>query len=215
VSHFMFVHYIRMSGNGAPGPSGRGSRRTNRKRTQTMGTKKLGRVAQLAIRHNDYLAEEFIDALEAGRSTNYKLGVATVHSDGSIDVKVEGRVVRAVLRGLLKGKHGFFHNPNATTAVHKDSYVVMDGEIIMAVLSGGQASRARKALGMKSGRSSSSMFNRSSEERRNAVKRAAMIAGLNTRKAAPVRRSSSARRSSEKKRKAAGGAGGKGWLSFF
>ena len=173
----------------------RGERRSERRRTKTVGTKRLGRVAQLAIRHNDEMAEKFIADVEAGRATTMKLGVAMVNADGTVDVVVEGQTVRAVLRGLLKGKHGFFHNPAATTAVRKQSFVVMDGEVIMAVLSSGQASRAQRALSVPSGRASSGnggfMFNRSSEERRNAAKRATLLASLNTRKAAPARRSSS------------------------
>jgi hypothetical protein len=206
-----------MSGNGAPGPSGRGSRRVNRKRVQTTGSKPLGRVAQLAIRHNDEEAESFIEDLEAGHSTRLELGhVTRALGYGTFHVKVGGKEVTASLRGMLQGRGRFHHNPEATTAVRVGGWVVMDGEQIVSALSTGQATRARKALGMHSGRSSSSMFNRSSETRRNAVRRAALLKDVtNTRRPEPVRRSSSANRSETRRKGAGGGGGGRGWLSFF
>jgi len=167
-----------------------GSRRSEkRKVTSVRSTKKLGRVAQLSIRHNDEMGEEFIEDLESGHATRQRLGVVkAAYGGGSFSVQdlVSGEEHRVGLRGLLEGRGKFHHNPEVTTAARVGTYVVVDGAQIMAVLSSGQASRARRALGMKSARSSSGnkgyQFNRSSEERRNATHRAATLAGLNTRK---------------------------------
>ena len=177
-----------------------GSRRSEkRKVTSVRSTKKLGRVAQLSIRHNDEVGEEFIDDLESGKSTRHSLGlVKAAFGGGSFSVLnfADRREIRAGLRGLLEGRGKFHHNPEVTTAARVGTYVVLDGSQIMAVLSSGQASRARKAMGMSSARSSSGAkgfsFNRSSEERRNATRRAATLASLNTRK----RKSSSNKKSS-------------------
>ena len=149
-------------------------RNSERKKKSTHGTKKLGRVAQLAVLHNDEVAEEFVRAVEEHDATRYELGVVErAYGGGAFSVNVGGRTVDASLRGILRGRGGFHHNPEATTAVRAGSSVVMDGEQIMAVLSPGQASRARRALGVRSGSGRSSSkgyrFNRSSEERRNAA----------------------------------------------
>jgi hypothetical protein len=167
-----------------------GSRRSEKRKTTTARvTKKLGRMAQLSIRHNDEVGEEFIDDLESGTSTRHTLGlVKAAFGGGAFSVRdlADGHELRASLRGLLEGRGKFHHNPEVTTAARVGTYVVLDGSQIMAVLSSGQASRARKAMGMSSARSSSGSkgfsFNRSSEERRNAARRAATLAGLNTRK---------------------------------
>lgn len=165
-----------------------GSRRSEKhKKTTTHSTKKLGRVAQLSIRHNDEVGEEFIEDLESGRATRHRLGVVkAAYGGGSFSVQdlISGEESRVGLRGLLEGRGKFHHNPEVTTAARVGTYVVVDGAQIMAVLSSGQASRARRALGMKSARSSSSnskgfQMNRSSEEKRNATRRAALLAGLN------------------------------------
>ena len=180
-----------------------GSRRNGeRKKVKTQGTKKLGRVAQLAIYHNDDEAEKFLTALEEGRETRLQLGqVERAYGGGSFSVKVGSARVDASLRGMLMGRGRFHHNPNASTAARVGSYVVLDGAQIMAVLSPDQTARAKRILGVRSGSRRSSTFNRSSEERRNAAKRAAMLAGLN------VRRSSSNRRPSSSRSRS--------WFSFF
>ena len=180
-----------------------GSRRNGeRKKKATQGTKKLGRVAQLAIYHNDDEAEKYLSALEEGRETRLQLGqVERAYGGGSFSVKVGTTMVDASLRGMLMGRGRFHHNPEATTAARVGSYVVLDGAQIMAVLSPGQATRAKRALGVRSGSRRSSTFNRSSEQRRNAAARATMLAGLN------VRRSSSGRRPS--------GSSSRSWFSFF
>lgn len=165
-----------------------GSRRSEKRKSTTVrGTKKLGRVAQLSVRHNDEVGEQFIEDLERGKSTRHRLGlVKAAFGGGSFTVLVDGHELRADLRGLLQGRGRFHHNPEATTAARVGSYVVLDGAQIMSVLSSGQASRARRALGMSSLRSSSVSkgfsFNRSSEERRNATLRATTLAGLNATK---------------------------------
>jgi len=188
-----------------------GSRRNgDRKKAKSQGTKKLGRVAQLAIYHNDDEAEKFLDAIENGRATRLQLGhVERAHGGGAFAVRVGGMTVDASLRGMLMGRGRFHHNPEATTAARVGSYVVLDGAQIMAVLTSGQASRARRALGVASARSSSNgfRFSRSSEERRNAAARAAMVAGLNVRRS--NRRSNSKKSSSGSRRR------NRSWFSFF
>ena len=132
-------------------------RNSERKKKSTHGTKKLGRVAQLAVLHNDEVAEEFVQAVVKHDATRYELGVVErVYGGGAFSVNVGGRMVDASLRGILRGRGGFHHNPEATTAVRAGSSVVMEGEQIMAVLSSGQASRARRALGIRSGSGRSS-----------------------------------------------------------
>ena len=189
-----------------------GSRRNgDRKKAKAQGTKKLGRVAQLAIYHNDDEAEKFLEAVENHKETRLQLGqVERAYGGGSFSVKVGDATMNASLRGMLMGRGRFHHNPEATTAARAGSYVVLDGAQIMAVLTAGQASRARRALGMASGRSSSGgiHFNRRSEENRNARNRAAMLEGLN------VRRSSSARRSAGRSSGRRPGSS-RSWFSFF
>jgi hypothetical protein len=177
-----------------------GSRRNaEHKKKTTQGTKKLGRVAQLSIYHNDDEAEKFIAALEAGRETRLQLGhVVRAYGGGSFSVKAGSATFDASLRGMLMGRGRFHHNPEAPTAARVGSYVVLDGAQIMAVLSPDQAARAKRVLGMRSGSRRSSTFNRSSEERRNAATRAKLLANLN------LRRSSSKNRSSRRS-----------WFSFF
>jgi len=188
-----------------------GSRRSERKSAKKAGSKPLGRVARLAIRHNDEEAEKFIKALEKGHETRYALGhVTRSFGFGQFTVQVGHRTIeRASLRGMLHGRGHFHHNPEASTAVRVGSYVIIDGEQIMSALSAGQASRARRAVGIVSARGSPKAngfeFNHSSEEKRDAAHRSAMIANLNgSRKNKPARRSSSARRSASARRPAAG-----------
>jgi hypothetical protein len=178
------------------------SQRVGRRRTQTQGkqavrkTKKLGHAAQVAIAHNDRLAEDFIETLEAGvRPAGVDLGrVVRPLGGGRFEVKIGSHIVKAMLRHLLQGPGRFHHNPEVLTAVRTGGYVVvedtglgnMGGGVthrITAVLSTGQASRAKRALGRaSSGRSSSSLFRRSSEEGRNAKMRANALEALNLRK---------------------------------
>lgn len=186
-----------------------GSRRTERTKTKTAGTKKLGRVARLAIFHNDDEAEKFIATVESGKETHLQMGVVQrAYGGGAFSVKAGGKTFDASLRGMLMGRGRFHHNPEATTAVRVGSSVVLDGDQIMSVLSSGQASRARKALGASSGRRSSSnkgyVFNRASEEKRDAAERAAMVAGLDLGRS---KSKSSSRRSSSKRNRS--------WFSFF
>ena len=186
-----------------------GSRRNGeRKKPKAQGTKKLGRVAQLAIFHNDDEAEKFLDALENHKETRLQLGqVERAYGGGSFAVKVGDATMNASLRGMLMGRGRFHHNPEASTAARVGSYVVLDGAQIMAVLSPGQASRARRFLGVRSGSRQSSTFNRRSEENRNARNRAAMKAGLNVRRSSSKNRKSSSRRSTSKRSRS--------WFSFF
>lgn len=234
------------------GGGGGGHRRTERRAT-TAGTrvKKLGRVPRLAIRHNHEEAEEFIAHAEAGTvPASHQLGIVMPDSgsshpgtfafgDGSFVVKLAGGhgFIRAPLRGLLKGRGRFHHKPEVTTAPRNGSYVVIVDGTIFAVLSTGQASRVRRALGMSSGglRRSSGSKKRSSSPFRfdhtaaegNIAELNAMVASLDptTKKSKSKmtqRRHEGAPRSSssEKKKKAHGGAGGGGakprsWFSGF
>ena len=176
-------------------------KRSERRKTQKVSTKKLGRVAQAAISHNEVLVEEFIATLEAGEVTPYEIGVVQGGADasrpgtwafggGAFSVKLpSGVFVRAHLRRLLQGRGGFHHNPEVATAVREGSYVIVEDlglglgttHQIMGVMSAGQASRAiRAARGSSSASASSnSIFSHSSEERRDATMRAARLATLN------------------------------------
>ncbi len=218
-------------------------KRKERKATSARKTKKLGRVAQASIAHNEALVERFIDAIQEGKATPYQLAVAegnpedprhpgTVAFGGgkfSIRILETGDYVHASLRGLMHGRGGFFHNPEVSTAVRAGSYVLVEdlglgrmaggtSHQIMAVLSGGQASRAKTAMGIRGASSENSLFSRSSEERRNVGIRAARMAELNrgyrgtqkkgkssnTGAAAAAKKSSSSRKSSNSHR-------GEGW----
>jgi len=176
-------------------------KRSERRKTQKASTKKLGRVAQAAISHNEALVEEFIATLEAGEATPYEIGIVQGGADasrpgtwafggGAFSVKMpSGGFVRAHLRRLLQGRGGFHHNPEVVTAVRDGSYVIVEDlglglgttHQIMGIMSSGQASRAiRAARGSSSvSASSNSLFSRSSEERRDATMRAARMATLN------------------------------------
>lgn len=161
--------------------SGEGRRNKSRKVKSHVTQKKLGRVAQLAIRHNDEEAEAFLADLEAGRPTRMQLGeVVGVFGGGSFLVQVGPSQIKAHLRGIIRGRGGFHRNPEAVTAARLHSHVVVDGEEIWAVLTPGQAYRAQKALGPRSNRSN--LFNRSSERRRNTIRRTALLKSLDTRK---------------------------------
>ena len=164
--------------------SGEGRRNKSRKIKSHVTQKKLGRVAQLAIRHNDEEAEAFLADMEAGRPTRMQLGeVVGVFGGGSFLVQVGPSQIKAHLRGIIRGRGGFHRNPEAVTAARLHSHVVVDGEEIWAVLTPGQAYRAQKALGPRSNRSNrSNLFNRSSERRRNTIRRTALLKSLDTRK---------------------------------
>jgi hypothetical protein len=178
-------------------------KRKERKATSVRKTKKLGRVAQASIAHNEDLVEKFISAVEEGKATPYQLAIATGNPEdpkhpgtiafggGKFSVRIleTGEYVRAALRGLMHGRGGFFHNPEVSTAVRPGSYVLVEdlglgrmaggtSHQIMGVLSSGQASRAKTAMGHRAS-SENSMFSRSSEERRNMNIRATRMATLN------------------------------------
>jgi hypothetical protein len=215
-------------------------KRKERKATAKRTTKKLGKVAQAAIAHNEELVERFIDAVEEGKETRYVIGIAKGNPDDprhpgtvsfgggvfSIYLPESGEYVRAALRGLMHGRGGFFHNPEVTTAVRAGSYVVVEdlglgrmaggtSHQIMGVMTSGQASRARRALGVR-GSSSNSLFSRSSEERRNVGIRGAQMAKLNLRRRTARKSSSNtgaaaARKSSSSGKKSTDDYAGEGW----
>ncbi len=216
-------------------------KRKERKATAKRTTKKLGKVAQAAIAHNEELVERFIDAVEEGKETRYVIGIAKGNPDDprhpgtvsfgggvfSIYLPESDEYVRASLRGLMHGRGGFFHNPEVTTAVRAGSVVVVEdlglgrmaagtSHQIMGVMTSGQASRARRALGIR-GSSSNSMFSRSSEERRNVGIRAASMAKLNRGRRATQKRKSSSNAGAAAARKSSSGKkstddyAGEGW----
>ncbi len=143
-------------------------KRKDRKATAKRKTKKLGKIAQAAIAHNEELVEKFIEAVQEGKETRYEIGIAkgnpddprhpgTVSHGGgvfSVYLPQSGKYVRAAIRGLMHGRGGFFHNPEVSTAVRAGSYLVVEdlglghmaggtSHQIMGVMSSGQASRAR------------------------------------------------------------------------
>lgn len=215
-------------------------KRRERKATSRK-TKKLGRVAQAAIAHNEELVERFIDAIAEGKPTSYELGVAQGNPDDprhpgtvsfgggvfSVRLLESGEYVRAAIRGLMHGRGGFFHNPEVSTAVRAGSYVVVENlglghmaggtsHQIMGVMTSGQASRARRALGLRGASSENSLFERSSEERRDAEIRAGQMAKLN-RGRRTVKRNSNAgaaaarKSSSSSSKKSSNSYRGEGW----
>jgi len=179
---------------------GHKTRKERRATVKAAGTKTLGHIAQAAIAANDDAAEEFIAKVEAGVPTSRTLGVVTSsYGDGSFAVKVGAANVRASVRGKIRMPGKSHRNPMATTAVHIGTSVVMDGNQIWAVLTSGQASRAHKALHVRSASSNKGYnFNRRSDELRPA-KTMKLTKTTATRK-------NTTRVSSNRSR---------GWLSFF
>jgi hypothetical protein len=213
-------------------------KRKERKATTARKTKKLGRVAQASIAHNEDLVEKFIDAVQEGKATPYQLAVAEGNPEDpkhpgkvafgggvfSVRVLETGTYERAALRGLMHGRGGFFHNPEVSTAVRPGSYVLVEdlglgrmaggtSHQIMGVLSSGQASRARSALGIRGASSENSLFRRSSEERRNVGIRAARMAELNRgyRRATQKKAKSSSNTGAAAAKKSSNSYRGEGW----
>jgi hypothetical protein len=150
---------------------GNGRRRTtHREKTSKRKTKKLGYVAQASISHNDALVEKFIEDLKAGRPVSYEVAVVEANPSGAhpgrvefgggvFSVRVGGVYHQASLRGLLKGRGRFHHNPDVITAVKDGRHVLVEdlglGERsgtgvthqIMGVMMYDQYLRALEALG--------------------------------------------------------------------
>ena len=155
-----------------------GSRRNARRAaTSKRKTKKLGYVAQASISHNDAIVEQFISDLREGKETPYQIAVIEANPAGDhpgrvefgggvFSIKLNGRYHRATLRGLLKGRGRFHHNPEVITAAKEGRHVLVEDlgfggrtsaltHQIMAVMMYDQYLRALAAMGMK-GRSDSS-----------------------------------------------------------
>lgn len=156
--------------------NGGGRRRTERRektKTNKRKTKKLGYVAQASISHNDALIESFIADLEAGRPVGYEIAVIEADPVGSHPGKVEfgggvfsvrigDKYHRAVLRGLLKGRGRFHHNPDVITAAKAGSHVLVEDlglgrrsgtgvtHQIMGVMMYDQYARAMEAMSRRS-----------------------------------------------------------------
>jgi len=175
-------------------------------------TKKLGRVAQAAIAHNEELGEAYVEAVKAGLPTHLIGGVAmadpgsthpgtVAFGDGLFSVRLNtGSFVLATTRGMvtLRGRVRF--NPAVSTAIHGGTAVVVEDmglrvgvatHRIVAVLTAAQANAARPAARSSSHRSRSSniVFARrsSSTRRANAEARAAAVAALNRTRTAAQR----------------------------
>lgn len=155
--------------------NGGGRRRTaHREKTKASArkTKKLGYVAQASISHNDALIESFIADLKAGRPVAYEIAVIEANPAGSHPGKVEfgggvfsvrigDKYHRATLRGLLKGRGRFHHNPEVITAAKAGRHVLVeDLELggrsgtgvthqIMGVMMYDQYARAMEAMGKR------------------------------------------------------------------
>jgi len=123
--------------------------------------KTLSRAAMRSIVANEKVAEEFLNGLRDGTlvASRFQLGtVVRVLGGEHFDVELmDGPVVRASLAGVLKGRGGFFRNPEASTAVHFKSDVVVEdiglgymaggsSHQIIAVLDEDQATEARRFM---------------------------------------------------------------------
>jgi hypothetical protein len=172
-------------------------------------TKKLGRVAQAAVAHNDELGEAYVEAVKAGLPTHLLGGVAMADpgsshpgtvsfGDGLFSIRLnDGSFIRATTRGMvtLRGRVRF--NPAVATAIHDGTPVVVEDmglrvgvatHRIVAVLTPAQANAARP-VARSSSRGSNSIFARrsSSTRRANAEIRAAAVAALNRTRTAAQR----------------------------
>ena len=153
-----------MDGNGNAG-----RKRGPSRRATTKSVKSLGRRARVSVRKNDEATEKFIADVRAGR-------------DGRFSVKVDGAVHKMPLRGVLRGRGGFHHNPAATTAARRGSTVLIkDGEIV-SVLAPDQVLRANRAMASSSG-SAKAPRRRSSSNMGFNWNRAGNAAGASSRKA--------------------------------
>jgi hypothetical protein len=112
-------------------------RTTHRDKKSKTKTKKLGYLAQASIDHNDKLVESFIEDLEAGHPVSYKIAVIEANPSGDhpgrvefgggvFSIRVGGMYHHASLRGLLKGRGRFHHNPDVITAVKEGRHVLVE-----------------------------------------------------------------------------------------
>jgi hypothetical protein len=166
---------------------GSSDRKTKKK---SKGQKQLGKAALRAILKNEGVAEEFLQALRAGQRPETMMLAKVIRPLGGAQfiVNVEGMEVRAGLSGILTGRGGFFRNPEASTAVRADAYVVVEDiglgpyaagttHQIVAVLDAGQAAEARKLLRAWSASSESSLGSGFTFNSSNLIERAGEIRG--------------------------------------
>jgi hypothetical protein len=201
-----------MDGNGNAG-----RKRGPSRRASTKSVKSLGRRARVSVRKNDEATEKFIADVRAGRATGGRLlGIVEgAEGGGSFSVKVDGAVHKLPLRGVLRGRGGFHHNPAATTAARRGSTVLIkDGEIV-SVLAPDQVLRANRA--MASSGSAKAPRRRSSSNMGFNWDRAGNIAGASSRKALVASLASTAKAPKRNHRPTAPakGAEARSWFSFF
>jgi hypothetical protein len=180
-----------MDGNGNGG-----RKRGPSRRASTKSVKSLGRRARVSVRKNDEATEKFIADVRAGRATGGRLlGIVEgAVGDGRFSVKVDGAVQKLPLRGVLRGRGGFHHNPAATTAARRGSTVLINHGEIVSVLAPDQVLRANRAMASSGSakaprRSSSNMgfnWNRAGNAA-GASSRKALVASLASTAKAPKR----------------------------
>lgn len=188
VCRYILTAHLRTMADRGTARVGRSKAKTNGPRKTKKVTKSLGKAAARSMLKNDEAVEDYLYALREGRLPDrYHLGSVTrALGGGRFEVALRGSaVVQASLSGTLEGRGKFFHNPEATTAVHVGSYVVVEdlglghmaggtSHQIVGKMDAAQAAEARELLAAAGGggagaaaggRSSSSLFNRSSEKR--------------------------------------------------
>ena len=129
-----------MSGNGARGSRrGNGGGRGRGKGTIRKEKKGLGKAALRSIVKNESEIQKYIDKLEAGIDPG-PLEIAKVIQTKAVDhvvVKVKDKPeFRASMKGLLRGRGNFWKNPEVSTAVRKDGYVLVE-DIGLGHMAGG------------------------------------------------------------------------------
>lgn len=166
---------------------GSSDRKTKKKSKKS---KSLSKAALRSMLKNDEIAEEFLQALRAGKRSEIVTLAKVIRPLGGAQfiVNIEGVEVRAGLSGLLTGRGGFFRNPEVGTAVRADSYVVVEDiglgpyaagttHQIIAVLDAGQAAEARRLVRQWSASSASSYGSGFTFDSDELVARAAEIRG--------------------------------------
>jgi hypothetical protein len=201
--------------------------RTERKATTMRKKKPFGKRAQLSISHNDELIEKFISDLREGNETPYQIAVVEANpagkhpgkaefGGGMFSIKLNGVYYRAALRGLLKGRGRFHHNPDVITAVKEGRHVLVENlgvggrtsdltHQIMAVMMYDQYIDALDAMGKKE-HSGSSVHNSNNKRGFTFNHTHTYYGGKNYRNT--VKNSLNLIKARERRHKATGGAGG-------
>jgi len=125
--------------------------------------KKSKKVARAEKKSNN-VAASYVNALKKGRATHVVLGKVTkVSGDGRFKVQVGRDEVNAHLSKTLFSKGAKHRNATMKTAVHAGSYVLIDGDIIRAVVGSSNAANIRRLTGKANSaksRNSNNIFNR-------------------------------------------------------